>query len=151
GNLNTAIVNMALVDPDRYTKTLHLHEQQGRLEAMSQHFARLQTVAKRQGTRLWICSIPHGPYVTRGQFEATRKLGFDVEEEVLSSDLADEAIRVAAAQAGAEFVSVFADFRRAAADRQMYFEWDGHFNREGHRVFGELLFGRLADSWRREN
>src|SRR5262249_49981288 len=134
-----------------YTKTLQLHEQLGRLEAMSQHLARLQAVAKRHGARLWICSVPHGPYVARGQFEATRKLGFDVEEEFLSSDAPDEAIRVAAAQAGAEFVSVFDDFRRAAADRQLYFEWDGHFNREGHRVYGELLFGRLADSWRREN
>jgi lysophospholipase L1-like esterase len=143
GDLNPALVDLALVAPEHYARTFDVDAERPRLEAMVGHLERIRRAAEGQGTRIVVFSVPHGCYVTRDDYDNLRKIGFSVREDFVTSTAPDDVIRLACERAQLELRSVFADFRRAASAERLFFAWDGHFTPAGNRVFAELVFSQL--------
>jgi lysophospholipase L1-like esterase len=61
----------------------------------------------------------------------------------------DEAIRLAASAAGVPFFTVTARFRAEAPNPPLYFELDGHFTPQGHRLFGDSIAPAVRDALER--
>ena len=106
---------------------------------------RSRIVSERFHAQVLVVPVPYGPYVSRRQWETMSKIGFQVEEEFLTSPLPDDIILRAAEQAGVPSVSLMAAFRDQAMRRELYFLWDGHFKPAGHELFADQLLGPVAD------
>jgi hypothetical protein len=91
-----------------------------------------------------VSPVPYGAFVNRRQWDAIRRVGFQVEEAFLTSTLPDDVIRRAAERAGASSVSAMTLFRRDASQQELYYHWDGHFTPAGHELFAESLAAPVA-------
>jgi hypothetical protein len=67
-----------------------------------------------------------------------------MQPEMAGSAAPDLAFERAAAAAGVPFASATEAFRREAAARSLYFEWDNHLNADGHRLLGDELAAPVA-------
>jgi lysophospholipase L1-like esterase len=146
GNLNPGLVTLALVEPDHFRMTLHPEEDKtrARMEAMVAQLERIRVVAQRHRARVLVAVVPYGAFVSRRQWEAIRKIGFQVEPGFLTSTAPDDLVREAAERAGLAPVSLTPAFRDVANDRPLYFEWDGHFNEAGHDLYADRLTPLVA-------
>lgn len=144
GNINAAWINLAVVDPQHYSRTMDLEKNRDRLEAMIRDLKRMQTTAEDNHARLMVCAVPFGCYVSQAQWEMTRKLGFEVHEDFLTADTPDEAIHQACSAAGVSFITLTDAFRDEASDTALYYQWDGHFNHAGNAAFARLLEPHVA-------
>lgn len=146
GNLNPGLLAKAIAEPDRLRMTFHQAEEQTRtrLEVMTRHIERIREVCDREGAQVVVCAIPYGPFVSRRQRDTVNRIGFNVEDDFLTSDAPDDVIRTACEQAHVDFLSVTHVFRDIGDQRQLYFDWDGHFNEDGHRLFAESIRSAIA-------
>jgi hypothetical protein len=146
GNLNPGLVTRALAESDHLRMTLHPDEEKtrARVEKMVAHLERIRAVSARFHAQMIVSPVPYGAFVNRRQWDAVRRLGFQVEEEFLTSTLPDDVIRGAAERAGVSSVSAMALFRREANERELYYHWDGHFTPAGHELFAESLAAPVA-------
>jgi len=142
GKLNPALLDLALRRPRRIAATMDLVNPSTRalIVEMGNQLLRIGRVAARQGAEVLVVSIPFRTYVNKFGLDQTRRLGFITTEDMLISTAPDDAIRLASDKAGLKFRSVTKIFRQRAQTRDdPYFEFDGHFNRDGHALFSELL------------
>ena len=100
-------------------------------------------MAKRGETELLVVAVPYACYVSERSLAAHRRMGFEVSEAMLTSNAPDAAIERAARSADVECVKISAGFRAAAAQNELYFEFDGHFNERGHELFAESLLAAI--------
>ncbi len=147
GSLNPWDVYFALKQPDYLDFTLHpeCSEVRTAIDVMASHLARIKAGAAGTGTRVQVVSVPAGCYTCVRGLSSRRKVGYRLDESALHSDAPDEVIRSACRTVGLGFHSFTARFREAGADRQLYFEFDGHFNRDGHALFAEQVVALLED------
>lgn len=141
GNLNPGLVTLAMAEPDHLRMTLHPEEEKTRIRVsnMAKHLERVSAVGARYHTKVLVCSVPLGPFVSLRQWERVRRIGFVTEDNFLSSTNPDVLVRAASGRAKIAFTSVTAAFRQASNLRPLYYEWDGHFNQAGHELFADLL------------
>jgi len=147
GGLNPWVVYFALKQPDYMDFTLHpeCSEVRTAIDVMASHLARIKAGAAGTGTRVQVVSVPAGCYTCVRGLSSRRKVGYRLDDSALHSDAPDEVIRSACRTAGLGFHSFTSRFREAGADRQLYFEFDGHFNRDGHALFAEQVGALLED------
>jgi lysophospholipase L1-like esterase len=141
GELNPGLLRMALEDPDYFLHTLHTNDSKtaSLIEEMARQLSRIQNVAARYGATTVVVSVPYRIYVDYPDWLDMQRLGFHADPAMLASDKPDQAIQLACRKAGLPFYSVTDRFREEARRRRLYFELDGHFNAEAHRLYGDLL------------
>lgn len=146
GELNPALIQSVIKQP-RYFLDIYNNDQpevQSLISAMAGSVARIKATAEQFGSEVIVVSVPYKVYASRRDFESGQRLGLDLIPEMTENDSADEAIKSACQIAGVKFFSVMSEFRKAAADKRLFFEMDGHFNQAGHRVFADLLTTQLV-------
>ena len=150
GRLNPFFVRMALYWPDAYTFLLDLEapETKAHIDCLTAHLQRISRVVLQHEAELLVVSIPHGPYVNLPAYNNVQRFGFAVNPAMLTSEAPDTAFRRACDAAGVPFLAVTAGFREYKMQRGLYFELDGHFTRQGHMLYAQLLLPRLIEHLR---
>ena len=141
GELNPAQLIFGLWRPDEIRNTLDLEQPLVRrgIRGMADEIAKIRRSAERVGGRAVVLSLPNGLFVSRVMLENYARIGVTVRPGDLTTTRMDEAVRRAAAGAGVEFLDVTERFRQAAKTRSLFFPFDGHYNREGHRFFAACI------------
>ena len=141
GELNPAQLIFGLWRPDEIRNTLDLDQPLVGLgiRAMGDQLVKIRHSADGVGGRVVVLSLPNGLFVSRAMQESYARIGVTVQAEDLATTKMDEAVRMAAARAGVEFLGVTDRFREASKTRSLFFEFDGHYNREGHRFFAACI------------
>ncbi len=146
GELNPFIVNMATMCPDFFV--MHATENDAGLqrcvELAGTYLGRIRRAAEAVGARVLVVSVPHGIYANKAAMGGYARLGFDVSEELLHSEVPDEAIQTACDAAGLPFLSVTAQFRERSGEEGLYFAMDGHFTAAGHALYAHTLAPLIA-------
>jgi lysophospholipase L1-like esterase len=141
GDLNPALVQSAARRPQYFMETFDLDRPETRalVEEMSRQLTRIRRVAESAGADVLVVSVPFGLYVSQAMFNTWRtRYGFGLDRRMLTSDNADDAIRMAAEKARLPTEVATPAFRgRDAAP--FYFELDGHLNALGHSFYAEQL------------
>ena len=141
GNLNPSIIWRAVREPEYFIQTFELQRPhtQELIRQMSAHLSHIRADAASLKAAVIVVSIPFGIYVSSQQFDVWQSgLGFELDRGMLSSSSPDDAIRMAAADAGVPFFS-FTQAFRASDGVPFFFKFDGHFNSSGHRLLAEQL------------
>jgi hypothetical protein len=141
GNLNPGLLDLAIRVPDYWSATMDLGSPYtgSLISVMGKHLSRIKQAAEPYGTRVMVVAVPYRSYVNRSDLDQVKRLGFIVREDMLTGTAPDDAIRLACGKAGLPFYSVTDGFRREVKGRHLFFDFDGHFNREGNVLFFELL------------
>jgi lysophospholipase L1-like esterase len=141
GDLNPWLLWCSTRVPDYYLLTLDLGASRvSRLiEEMTADLKRIADVCRKNGVPIVAVSVPHGMYNNLAAHRGTQRVGFLVSPAMLESTGPDVAISRSARLANLPFLSVSDVFRAHQGDPGLYFELDGHFTAEGHRLFAEAL------------
>jgi hypothetical protein len=140
-------VYFAAKNPDFMDFTLHPDRPDVRkaIDVMASHLGRIKAAASEAGAMVSVVSVPAGWYTCAKALETRRRVGFRLDDAALHGNAPDESIDSACRSAGVDFHTFAARFREIAAEKDLYFELDGHFNPAGHALFGE----QVADLLRR--
>lgn len=141
GQLNPSLLYYALKRPDYMGLTRDFESARGRrvVNRMAQALAQVRAVTEANGGEVMVVVTPYVPYVNEATCTAIRRVGYQCEPDLYTSNVADRAVEAAATQARVPAREVTAGIREAAARTPLYFELDSHFNRAGYRAFGDLL------------
>jgi lysophospholipase L1-like esterase len=107
-------------------------------------FARIRAVADRCGAKVVVVSLPNGAYVNRAANRNYARIGFHTDPSLLTMDGPDKAIAKAAALAGLSCGEATASFRRHMDEPDLFYELDGHFTKQGHRLYAESMTPLVA-------
>jgi len=146
GDLNPALVQSAVRRPETFLEVWEIDRPETRslIATMASHLRRIRTSADRAWARVVVASIPMGLYVDPMMFATWRdRYGYELDPRMLTSPAADEAIRLAAQEAGLPMETVTEAFRQHTG-RRLYFELDGHLDSGGHRLYAERLAPAIA-------
>ena len=141
GELNPGLLVASLRRPDEISKTLDLDNllvQKG-IQEMSKELSRIKVSAEGVGGKIVVVSLPNGIFVSKRILELNGRIGFIVDRSWLTTTSMDDAIRMAASRSGIDFLEVTQTFREASMKRNLFFGFDGHYNREGQRYFAESI------------
>jgi hypothetical protein len=138
GDLSPHLLYDSLKHPDYVEFTLDSSrpEMQKASATMARCLQKIRRTADRYGAKVMVFSVPWA-YVSERAVAAKRRLGFAMKGNVLHSDAPDEAIRATCRAAGLEFHCFTDRFRDECKNRNLFFEFDGHFNAEGYALYGE--------------
>lgn len=141
GRLNPFMVMSGIRAPGLFVSVSSADERT--VQEMSQRVSRYLRVvrhaAERIGASCLAVIIPTGPYVNEHQYRHVQRLGFQVEERMLTSDIPDRIELFACEQAGIPCHSVTEAFRTHRDREDLYFPLDGHFAPAGHRLYADLI------------
>jgi lysophospholipase L1-like esterase len=145
GGLNPWDVYFAIKQPDYMDFTLHPERPEVRkaIDVMASNLKKIKVAAAATGARVQVVSVPAGCYTCVSGLLCRRKAGYRLDDSALHSDAPDEVIRSACEAAGVVFHAFTSRFRETGADRKLYFEFDGHFNPDGHALFAEQVAALL--------
>lgn len=141
GGLNPSLLEISITLPEYFLETFdinnaHVHNL---ILDMAKYFYEIKQIANKHNSHVIVVPVPYGPYVSHRDFETRQRLGFKLVPEMMTSNSADDAIRLACERSGVQFISVTDGFRKKAANFPLFFELDGHLNSEGHEQFANLL------------
>lgn len=147
GNLNPYMIDLANQNPKFYNITMNLDDAWTRtcIEHMGGHLQRIKKTATAYNARVAVFSIPDGPYVNVTANRNIRRVGYDVQEDLIASDAPDRAIAAACAQAKVPFLQVTQAFKERKEDASLYFELDGHLSPAGHALYAESMAPQLEE------
>ena len=137
GLLNPWLIHQAVYYPDYFTQPLDTSDLDVVIgtSAMADFFANIKQECKTNNCEMLVLSIPNLPYSSEEEMNSLKKYGFSVPDSLFGNPLADESTKMAADEAGIEFYSVSKKFRTAKKGSNLYYLFDGHFTKEGNRVF----------------
>mgnify|MGYP000033724262 CR=1 FL=1 len=141
GVLNPYMVELALQDPDAYTKAIDPDDPwtQVCIERTAARFMRIRRVAEQYGCEAVVVCIPEGPYVNKPALSNMTRVGYNMPEWLLTTNGMDESIRLACKRAAIPFYEVTHLFREHQDDPDLYFELDGHPTPKGNHLFVEAF------------
>ncbi|MBK7644386.1 MAG: hypothetical protein IPJ19_15320 [Planctomycetes bacterium] len=146
GALNPAVIETEVKDPtyfSDYQDTTSAHVRQ-LIDKMSSSLARIDRVARESGGRVVVVSVPQGAYADPRALAARGRMGFQVDDSMLTSDAPDVEIQAACMEAGIPFISVTESFRQGIGPEPLFFELDGHFTQAGQDRFAHLLAAKVS-------
>lgn len=137
GLLNPWLIHQAVYYPDYFTQPLDTADLDVviGISAMADCFAKIKQVCSANSSELLIISIPNLPYSSKEEMSSLKKYGFSISDSIFGNPLADETIKMAATESEIEFYSVSENFRTSKREENLYYPFDGHFTKEGNRVF----------------
>ena len=147
GLLNPYMIDLAMQNARFYNFTLNLDDPWTKtcIERMAGQIRRIKRVAKIYNARLIVVSIPDGPYVNAHAYRAIQRVGYDVPDDILTSDGPDTAIRMACEMAEAPFYQVTQAFKDRRDDPDLYFALDGHLTAKGHKLYADQFAPILTE------
>lgn len=143
GQLNPALVNMAIADPQYFAAPLRKNDSDvdNGWERIRIHLQKIKELAG--DSRVLVLSIPLGTYVSEKILQGRQEMGFTVFPEMLRTDLPDQTLQHICNGMNIPFFNVTAGFRKTSLTGELYYPYDGHFNKQGHRLFVDLLYPSL--------
>ena len=141
GNLNPYMIDLAIQDPDAYTKATDPEDPwtQVCIDRATARFAHINKIAEQYNCKVIVVSIPEGPYVNRHALHNMSRVGYVMPEWLLETTGVDESIGIACEHAGVSFYDVTRLFREHQDDPELYFELDGHPTPKGNSLFVEAF------------
>ena len=106
---------------------------------VAEEFRKIRTIAARFGGRTVVVSLPNGLFVSPAFIKTSARLGTAVDDGFLAAKAMDDAIRLAATEAGTDFVEIKEVFREEEKKRELFYVLDGHYNGAGQRLFAESI------------
>lgn len=137
GLLNPWLIHQAVYYPDYFTQPLDTADLDVviGISAMADCIAKIKQVCSANNSELIIITVPNLPYSSREEMVSLRKYGFSIPDSIFGNSLADETIKMAAEESEIEFYSVSENFRSLKKDENLYYPFDGHFTKEGNKLF----------------
>lgn len=142
GDLNPSLINISVKYPSYYLDNLDLNKPkvQEFIGKMAEKLRYIKKVADKNQSQLLVVSVPHPAFTGREDLKNIQKLGYMVDEKMLTTDTMDEALKRACQKAQVGFYAVTPAFRAKSGQlSEFFFARDGHFNPKGHKLFAELL------------
>jgi hypothetical protein len=142
GVLNPGLLYMAIRHPDFLIDTCEAGGKARRgIEGTAKELTKIRQYGEQIHADLLVVPMPYRAYVSRRDQADMVRLGFHIEEEMISWRTPDGVIQEACRASRVKFASVTEEFRERARTTDLYFALDGHLNKAGHGVFGELAGG----------
>ncbi len=141
GDINPGLVSQALRHPDYMTGVLQREDpsiQRGEAR-LRESLRSIQRAAERVDARVLVVSIPSALFVSERSLGSAARVGFDTAPEFLTTQVVDDGLREACEALDLPCLIVTAEFRAACREQELFFEFDGHLNRDGHVLLGELV------------
>lgn len=137
GLLNPWLIHQAVYYPEYFTQPLDTADLDVVIgvSAMADYFAKIKQVCSVNNSELMVISIPNLPYSSKEEMSSLKKYGFSIPDSIFGNQLADETIKMATTESEIEFYSVSENFRKRKKEKNLYYQFDGHFTKEGNRVF----------------
>ena len=141
GLLNPWLIHQAVYYPDYFTQPLDTADLDVVIgvSAMADCFAKIEQVCSVNNSELMVISIPNLPYSSKEEMVELRKYGFSIPDSIFGNPLPDETIKLAASESEIEFYSASENFRANKKEANLYYPFDGHFTKEGNRVFASSV------------
>jgi len=141
GELNPGLVMLGVKQPDRFLTGAGVDTTTAKqlIDAMAACLRRVSLAAARVNAAVIVMSVPYGAYVSARDLKSKRRLGFDVDSQLMNSSGPDDAIWRAAVAAGLPFLTVTQHFRNEAVTKRLYFPIDGHFTSAGNRLYAQAV------------
>ncbi|MCG3165222.1 MAG: hypothetical protein POELPBGB_00984 [Bacteroidia bacterium] len=151
GLLNPWLIHQAVYYPDYFSQPLDTADLDVviGISAMADCFAKIKQICSANNAELMIISVPNLPYSSKDEMASLKKYGFTIPDSIFGKLLADETIKLAAAESEIEFYSVAENFRISKKENNLYFPFDGHFSKEGNKLFAasvKEIFERKINS-----
>ncbi|MFM1919362.1 MAG: hypothetical protein RLZZ303_996 [Candidatus Hydrogenedentota bacterium] len=141
GEFNLGLVQMAVGSPDFMMNVARTESgffrESSRDIVGALHY--LKAFAAIHGSELAVASMPHGIYVNRPAMKNYARLGMQVDEALLGSDLPDAVYASACESADIPFLSATTAFRERVDDDSLYYRLDGHWTAAGNRLYAMAL------------
>lgn len=164
GDLNPALIALALKDPDYFSRVLRLDDprMQAGVRELSAQLSEIRELGDEAGASVLVLSTPYGAYTSARNRASLARMGFTTDDAMATSDAPDATIRTAAERAALPFFSATAAFRAADASfaeagvasggaaeaargaTPLYLRLDGHFTPAGHALFAELVLAAAS-------
>lgn len=131
---------------DRYgiTRDEPLNDEQEHWQRTFSYINKIKALCDEHNITFVLSIYPYGHQISTEEWEVGRHNSGLLNGQVYS-DRAEKIIRQYAEENDIHFISMFAGFREAEAERTpLYFTYDGHFNQEGHQVAAEILQAELV-------
>jgi lysophospholipase L1-like esterase len=139
GRLSPGLLTTALSEPSAWRESIDLGSRRVRrgIRQLGTALEEIREAANAAGAALAVVSSPNGYFCSERVQQSYAQMGIEIAPDALSTRAMDEAIARAAARAGLDAFDLSDRFRREARARDLFFRYDGHFNRDGHRLFAE--------------
>ena len=141
GNLNPYMIDLAIQDPDAYTKATDPDDPwtQVCIDRAAARFTSIKSVADKYNCQVVVVVIPEGPYVNETALENMARVGYVMPDWLLETNGIDRSIQIACEKSGLPFFAVTEQFREHKEVSDLYFELDGHPTPKGNRLFVEAV------------
>jgi hypothetical protein len=146
GTLNVPIIIASINNPNLFVETVKSAEIiNNGVAGMQDLFTNVKALSDANGARTVVVSMPYGAYLGGEASENLKRLGFNI-PVILEKDRSTEnRIRLAADNAGLEFISVLDEFHFTNTN-DLFIPYDGHYNASGAKFFARSLGNKLLRS-----
>ncbi|MHA2096821.1 MAG: hypothetical protein ACW98F_19570, partial [Candidatus Hodarchaeales archaeon] len=151
GQLNPKFVYDAIITPDRflYYENIQARETQRAIAEASVYLGDIKEIAEKYDCEVIVSIVPYAPYISPSRSKNMQLMGYELNENLLTSQASVEAVFLAAESAGIECISAVGRFR-AVKDDNLYYSFDCHFNKTGAMEYAmfiaESIENRFEDS-----
>jgi hypothetical protein len=146
GTFNVSMITASINNPNRFVETVKSAEIiNNGVTGMQDLFTNVKALSDANGARTFVVSMPYGAYLGGEASENLKRLGFNI-PVILEKDRSTEnRIRLAADNAGLEFISVLDEFHFTNTN-DLFIPFDGHYNASGSKFFAHSLANKLLRS-----
>jgi lysophospholipase L1-like esterase len=148
GTLNPWMINHSTSAPNYFLNTLDMNAIADRVVNLSDALLRLRRAADRVGAPVVAINIPEGFYVNREAYNNVQRIGFQVQPELLETEVPDQALAQAGEVAGISVLSVTKEFRARVDEPGLYLELDRHMTAKGNALLAEFIAPAVRDEVR---
>ncbi len=114
---------------------------------ISRSLGEIDRICRTHRARISLVLIPPGTQVSPDAWKTGKQtMGFGPEEWVTTTPFQDEA-KTRAQRIGIPVTDLLAPFRAHPNPAKLFFDWDGHWTREGHQLAAHVLLNDSSMEW----
>jgi lysophospholipase L1-like esterase len=141
GELNPGLLAIGLRNSQYFQETLELTnlKVQNAIQRITDQLIRIKQNADKINCKVVVISTPTGPFISAVNNQNYARMGLETDPSFLQIKAMDESLRTAASAANVSFFEVTKRFREKASEQALFFEYDGHYNVAGQKLFAESI------------